>query len=329
MSIRKRNEFLDDDESGDEAGSGYDSEAAEESKGALTGRASKRRRIEGARSDEDLSGLSEDEGGEDNQAAAANVPTAALGPDQAELDGKDEDDEDLPFEAEEDDTAKPSRKHSAPKSATKAQKAASKSGVVYISRVPPFMKPQTLKHYLSPHAPSGLGRIFLTPEDHAQHARRIKNGGNKKKSFTDGWVEFASKREAKIAAQLLNGNIIGGKKGGFYHDDLWNMKYLRGFKWSHLTEQIANENAERAARMREEVRRTKVENKRFVEDVEKGKMLEGMEGKRRAKGLEVESGGGGEGARRKEFKQRKVQRQQDDGDKKAAEFLQRAGRKIF
>ena len=109
------------------------------------------------------------------------------------------------------------------------------------------------------------------------------------------------------------------------------MKYLRRFKWSHLTEQIANENAERAARMREEVRRTKVENKRFVEDVERGKMLEGMEGKRKAKGLEVEGErGGGDGkGRRKEFKQRKVQSQQDDGDKKAAEFLQRAGRKIF
>ena len=35
------------------------------------------------------------------------------------------------------------------------------------------------------------------------------------------------------------------KKGGYYHDDLWNMKYLNGFKWSHLTEQIAAENAER------------------------------------------------------------------------------------
>ena len=30
----------------------------------------------------------------------------------------------------------------------------------------------------------------------------------------------------------------GGKKSGFYHDDIWNIKYLSGFKWSHLTEQI-------------------------------------------------------------------------------------------
>ena len=55
------------------------------------------------------------------------------------------------------------------------------------------------------------------------------------------------------------------------------MKYLKGFKWNHLTEQIANENAERGARLREELRKTRAENKAFIEDVERGKMLAGME----------------------------------------------------
>ena len=125
-----------------------------------------------------------------------------------------------------------------------------------------------------------------------------------------------SKHEAKVAVETLNGNIIGGKKGNFYHDDLWSMKYLKGFKWSHLTEQIANENAERTARMREEIRKTKRENKAFVEDIERGKMLEGMENKQRAK---MERGGGmggeGRGVRRgpaKVFKQNKVHRAKKD-----------------
>lgn len=334
MSIRKRNEFLEGEESDEEVEGGYDSEAAEESRSALTGRASKRRRTSNASDEvEDVSGGSEDEVDRDARPAIGNGPTAALQPDSAELEVGEEGEEGLL----EDDlqsglAATTKRKSSTPKSVTAAQTAAKKSGVVYISRVPPFMKPQTLKHYLAPHAPKGLGRIFLTPEDHAAHARRVKSGGNKKKSFTDGWVEFLSKRDAKVAAELLNGNIIGGKKGGFYHDDLWNMKYLRGFKWAHLTEQISNENAERAARMREEVRRTKEENRRFVMDVERGKMLEGMEGKRRAKGRDVEGNGdGGEkgGRRKSEFKQRKVQNAQDEGEKKAKEFLERAGRKIF
>ena len=327
MSIRKRNEFLDGDESDGSEEAGYDSEAAEESKGALTERASKRRKVDAA-SDENVSLGSDDEIDGDARNGADKVPAAALQPDPSEVDGEKEgsDEEDL-----EDDAENPSQttrlKNAAPKSAKNAQKTAQKSGVVYISRVPPFMKPQTLKHYLSPHAPKGLGRVFLTPEDSTAHSRRVKSGGNKKKSFTDGWVEFASKREAKIAAQLLNGNIIGGKKGGFYHDDLWNIKYLKGFKWAHLTEQMRNEDAERAARMREEVRRTKVENKRFVEDVERGKMLEGIEGKRKAKGQDVDEEG--RGKRRKEFKQRKVRRKEDEGERRAEDFLQRAGSKIF
>ena len=187
------------------------------------------------------------------------------------------------------------------------------------------MKPQTLRHFLTPHASKGIGRIFLTPEDHAAHTRRVKSGGNKKKSFTDGWVEFVSKREAKIAAETLNGNIIGGKKGNFYHDDLWNMKYLNGFKWSHLTEQIANENAERAARMREEVRKTRKENKAFVEDVERGKMMETMEARRKVKqdnGGIVEKAG-----RSKEFKQKPIQQARER--EKPSEQVSRMQKMIF
>jgi hypothetical protein len=53
-----------------------------------------------------------------------------------------------------------------------------------------------------------------------------------------GWVEFADKKIAKAVALTLNNTAIGGKKHGFYHDDIWNIKYLKGFKWTNLTEQI-------------------------------------------------------------------------------------------
>ena len=160
-----------------------------------------------------------------------------------------------------------------------------KSGVIYISRVPPFMKPTTLRNLLSSHAPKGLGRLFLTPEDPTSHAQRARSGGNKKRSFIDGWVEFNSKREAKRCVEALNTRIIGGKKTGWYHDDVWNLKYLKEFKWSHLTEQIANENAERASRIRAEVAQTNRENKRFLANVERAKELKGMEEKRQRRKL--------------------------------------------
>ncbi|KAK3677827.1 RNA-binding ATPase activator esf2 [Vermiconidia calcicola] len=326
MSIRKRNEFLEGDESDEDVNNGYDSDVAEESKAAL--RSSKRRKVEPASDDESLDGIVESEEGADT-GIAEDFAQLQRQSEQEGIEREGSEEEEVLGDATQ-RKLKSSIKSSAPKQVAAAQKAAQRSGVVYISRVPPFMKPQTLRHFLAPHASKGIGRVFLTPEDHAAHIRRVKSGGNKKKSFTDGWVEFVSKREAKIAAETLNGNIIGGKKGNFYHDDLWNMKYLKGFKWSHLTEQIANENAERAARMREEVRKTRKENKAFVEDIERGKMLEGMENKRK---LKREKGLGGgpvaaqKGVRGKEFKQ-KPAKQAQSGDK-PSEQATRMQRMIF
>jgi ESF2/ABP1 family protein len=81
----------------------------------------------------------------------------------------------------------------------------------------------------------------------------------------------------------LNARNIGGKKGTYYHDDVWNLLYLKGFKWHNLTEQIAAENAERASRLKVEISKTTKENKEFVRNVERAKMLEGMEAKKAAK----------------------------------------------
>jgi ESF2/ABP1 family protein len=322
MSTRKHNEFLDLDESENEVSDGYQSEAQEESRGKIaSSRSAKRRKVDTQSDDSD------DDGDDDVQDVSSKLVKAlSKGKSAApkadsrfaklqEFEDDDDREEDNPDGAEDDeleaeegeeegDRTAPSEKpgRTAPKSVLRAEKAARKSGVVYISRVPPFMKPHTLKHFLEEHAPKGLGRIFLTPEDHTRYLARKKSGGNKKKSFTDGWVEFVSKNDAKAAASILNGNIMGGKKGNYYHDDLWNMKYLKGFKWSHLTEQIAAENAEREARLREEIRRTRKENKAFVEDIERGKALEGMDNKRKSKGSTVTTK-----RPEREFKQAKAQ----------------------
>ncbi|KAK5135276.1 hypothetical protein LTR08_005378 [Meristemomyces frigidus] len=317
MSVRKRNEYLEGGDSEEELDHGYDSEAGAESRLAATGHAHKKRKTDADSESEDQSFHSFSDGDGDGAEAGGvavktkDTSTGTAGRFALGADFEDDAPDALDDDEDNDDILAPlpttsSTKPRPPKSVAAAEKAARKSGVVYISRVPPFMKPQTLRHFLAPHASKGLGRIFLTPEDHAQHVTRVKRGGNKKKSFTDGWVEFASKTEAQLAAQMLNGGIIGGKKGNFYYDDLWNMKYLRGFKWGNLTEQIAGEDAERGAKLRDGVRRTRRENRAFLEDVERGKMLEGMgrkEGARRGGEGGVEK----VGRRGREFKQRKVQ----------------------
>lgn len=161
------------------------------------------------------------------------------------------------------------------------EEAVKKSGVVYLSRIPPFMKPAKLRSLLEPYGT--INRIFLAPEDPTAHARRVKAGGNKKKTYTEGWVEFTKKKQAKTTCELLNAQIIGGKKGSYYHDDLWNLLYLKGFKWHNLTEQIASENAERTSRMRAEINKTTRENKEFVRNVEHAKMLDTMQAKAKNK----------------------------------------------
>ena len=312
MTSRKRNEWLDDAASDEEEDQGYNSEEQEESRGA---RSIKRRRVEQDSDDETQPDYDDDEDSLDKAKASAPTPAAAL-KGRFELNDDDADDfapeqdEEDEEEAEEIAQTKQKVQPLTQKQLLKSQKAAKRTGVIYISRIPPFMKPATLKHYLEPYGE--IGRVFLTPEDPVAQKQRVRNGGNKKRTFTDGWVEFINKKNAKVVAESLNGNIIGGKKGSYYHDDLWNIKYLTGFKWSHLTEQIANENAERAARLRAEVAKTRRENRSFVEDVERSKMLEGMRAKKAAQaeksGDVVEGAKGGAGVREltRSFKQNEV-----------------------
>ncbi|KAG4095536.1 hypothetical protein H8356DRAFT_996394 [Neocallimastix lanati (nom. inval.)] len=150
-----------------------------------------------------------------------------------------------------------------------------KTGVVYLSKIPPFMKPIKLRHLLSRYAK--IGRIYLAAEDEKIAHRRKKYGGNRKRNYTEGWVEFLDKREAKLVVKHLNNHIIGGKKSSWYHDDIWNMKYLHGFKWIHLTERIAYEKAVRAQKLKAEMAQASRESNVIIRNVEKAKMIESME----------------------------------------------------
>jgi ESF2/ABP1 family protein len=265
MATRKHNDFLDADHSDEDGSQGYDSEAEDLRKG---GRNPKRRKVESEDEDgaqESDNGLNEEEEDPEEEDVAKESPNIQHKPKQSRKVT------DLPG------ISKPLTK----KNLVATEAAVKRSGVVYLSRIPPFMKPTKLRSLLEPYG--AINRIFLTPEDPASHTRRVRNGGNKKRSFTDGWVEYVNKKDAKHACELLNAKTIGGKKGSYYHDDVWNLLYLRGFKWDNLTAQISEENAERAARLKAEISKTTKENKEFVQNVDKAKMLEGMEAKKAAK----------------------------------------------
>jgi ESF2/ABP1 family protein len=267
MAPEKKNEFLDASDSDDDQIDNYNSDD-EITKG---GRSAKRRKI----------------GSEDD--ADSDIEQSA-GADEGPVDDDDEEEEeDSSKQAK--SPASASRKelpkvdtgvHDISKPLTKknlvaSEEAIKKSGVVYMSRIPPGMKPSALRSLLSPYGK--LNRVFLAPEDPAVRARRKRAGGNKRVLFTEGWIEFVKKKEGKAACELLNGQNIGGKKGSFFRDDIWNLVYLNGFKWHNLTEQITAENAERTSRMRAEISKSTKENKEFVRNVERAKMLDGMQAK--------------------------------------------------
>ena len=136
----------------------------------------------------------------------------------------------------------------------KFKAAQERTGVVYISRIPPGMQPAKVRHLMSMYGE--IGRVYLQPEGtfsslvpstflalniHADAKRaylRRKYTSTKKMHFTEGWVEFKDKKVARSVAEMLNAQPIGGKKGTRWRDDVWTMKYLPKFKWSMLTEQI-------------------------------------------------------------------------------------------
>ncbi|XP_071941005.1 uncharacterized protein [Antedon mediterranea] len=170
-------------------------------------------------------------------------------------------------------------------------------GIVYLSRIPMFMRPNRLKLIFSEYGQ--LGRIYLQPEEKYKKDHRKKKTGSRAKIFTEGWIEFKNKKIAKRVASTFNNTKIGGKKTSRQYDDIWNMKYLSRFQWSHLVERLEYENAVRDQRMRTEISQVKKETNFFIKNIEKKKVLEKLEDRKRKKGEEWTS-------KMRSFKQRKT-----------------------
>ena len=134
-------------------------------------------------------------------------------------------------------------------------------GVVYIGRIPPGLAPAQIRSLLGRFAP--VDRVYLAPSKHGSHGGRIR--------FTEGWIEFVKKGDAKRTAALLNGQPMGGKKGvrQAHSQDLWCLRYLSGFQWVHLSERIASERAVRDQRLRTEIAQARRENALFMDQVQR------------------------------------------------------------
>jgi ESF2/ABP1 family protein len=282
MTSKKRYDFLDIESSDEDAlDRGYDSDAVSKSKG----RTAKRRKLTTSDENHQLSG-SEDEISEDEVGDLNDSTTRRHGKKSWDDDGSKQEEE-----APEENCEEPSKVQAHSNDALDLRNPPqlsllrklpkrNKTGVIYLSSLPPHLKPMALKNLLVQRGFGPITRVFLTPDVRSNSAPRRNN---RRKMYTDGWVEFASKKTAKVCASTLNATIVGGKKSGWYHDDVWNMKYLTSFKWDDLMEQVQRERSEREARRRIEDTRSRKEDKIFLAGVEQGKAMEGMRKKREEK----------------------------------------------
>ncbi|KAL1766023.1 activator of basal transcription 1 [Sigmodon hispidus] len=148
-------------------------------------------------------------------------------------------------------------------------------GIVYFGHVPPRFRPLHVRNLLS--AYGEVGRVFFQAEGH--FVRRKKKaaaaaGGKKaakySKDYTEGWVEFRDKCIAKRVAASLHNTPMGARRCSPFHCDLWNLKYLHRFTWSHLSEHLAFERQVRRQRLRAEVAQAKRETDFYLQSVERG-----------------------------------------------------------
>jgi len=172
-------------------------------------------------------------------------------------------------EEEEEDEIEPPKKRKVESSRKRLedsemlQEKKKKPGVIYLSSVPDGMNVTQTTAFFSEFG--RVGRVFLQPD------KTDKQKGKFNRVFSEGWVEFASKKVARMAAERLNCQPVGGKRKSKAHDQTWNIKYLPRFKWVHLSERLAYEAAVRQQRLRTEISQVKREAEHFKSSVESGK----------------------------------------------------------
>ncbi|CAI2321100.1 unnamed protein product [Caenorhabditis sp. 36 PRJEB53466] len=150
-----------------------------------------------------------------------------------------------------------------------------KTGVIYFSMIPPKYNVVRMREYFEKLCPGQVGRIFLAKNKHT------KNPQNR---YAEGWMELKKKKLAKAIAEQIDNTKIGGKNKDAVSSMLWNIRYLSGFKWVHLVEQLQYEKEVEKRRMNVEVAQARRIAAHFEEQIEKGRHLKKLEAKVKAAG---------------------------------------------
>jgi len=164
-------------------------------------------------------------------------------------------------------------------------------GVVYLSRIQPRMGPSKVKKLLEEFGV--VTRVYLEEEDKSARKRRQRATGSKSggKRYREGWVEYEDKKIAKRVALTLNNTSITNHKRSVHFGDLWNVKYLSKFQWSHLTEKVAYERRVREQKLKIEMVHARKENQAYSNLVEAGKTMDRIDDRRKKRKAKEEAEG--------------------------------------
>lgn len=168
------------------------------------------------------------------------------------------------------------------KNAKDAAKRAKKSGLIYISRVPEMMTPGGMRQILERFGE--VDRLYLVPyettqEDQQQKSdndqQKKKKKGKKPRLYKEGWAEFVRKKDAKLCAGILDGRTtLGGKnRRSRFYDTVVAVRYLKGFKWNDLAEQMVAEKEAYTMKLKKEIALGNEESRVFAESIAIAKSL--------------------------------------------------------
>ena len=99
------------------------------------------------------------------------------------------------FTNSESEEIKPVKKPLSSENINKFNEKHDKSGVLFMSRVPPHMQAHKVRCLLECYGK--IGRIYLAAEDDKQRKKRVKMGGTRRKQFQEAWIEFKDKNIAE------------------------------------------------------------------------------------------------------------------------------------
>ncbi len=137
-----------------------------------------------------------------------------------------------------------------------APKKERKPGIVYLSSVPTGMTAAQVRSYLAEHG--AISRMFLKPRVREEKGEGLELTTRPQRcrkarphfEYEEGWVEFADRRRARWCAEAKNAALVSAKKRLPWAYELWNLKYLKGVKWTDLSEEVAYRRATHASRVK-------------------------------------------------------------------------------